>query len=147
MKSIYIKLLFLFVVNSYSQNQSKSLKELFINKLIEDKERYSMISKSDTIYIFGDGSNFKYKNTVVCFLHIKDAKQKIKKQNNLIFISMSDFEVLNNTTTSNFIFMKAIKNAKTDFSYFNDTNAFYCLQFNCDTKLNTVNWCGTKTFN
>lgn len=147
MKSTYIKLLFLFVVNSYSQSQCKSLKELFINKLIEDKEKYSMISKSDTLYIFGDGSNFKYKNTLVYFLHIKEAKQKVKKQSDLIFISISDFEILNNTTTVYFTFMKAIKQAKTDFSYFNDTNAVYCLQFNCDIKLNEVKWCGSKTFN
>jgi hypothetical protein len=144
MKLIYIKLLLILVINSYSQVNNKSLKELFIDKLCEDKQDYSLISKLDTLYVFGKGTNYIHRGTFISFMEINEVRKKVKKNGEFNMVFLNEIIIVKDKITSSFEFLKALKKGKTDFVYFDDSNAIYCLEYNCEKKNNEVVWCGTK---
>lgn len=141
---IFFSCIFLYVNSCVAQN-SNLLNERVITKFIEKNKEFSEpFLTNNFLYLFGVGKNFEVGEIKVVFLNLESVKKKVEKDGEFNLIKMNEIEQQDDYLKVSFNHLRAKKNDRVDFIYFDNFNSDYCIKFDCETNSFNIFWCGEK---
>ena len=144
MKSSILILTLIIGVSNCKSQSNQSINKLFINQFITDNKKDLIVFAKDTLYIYGEGLNYKENDIYVNFLEFKEIKDKVAKNGKFNLIEMSEIFVNNNLFKIEFNFLIALKDEEVDFATSHNTSLIYCMKFNCKKNIFEVYECENK---